>query len=391
MIAGSSNYPSPAVRGFICSSYLGNLMTDVKIETLLATTLIGGSPKMQQLRAIVSFAARCNSSIMITGPSGSGKEVVAAAIHAMSDRKNAPNIAVNCGALPDQLIESELFGHEKGSFTGAVSRHVGLFEQADSGTIFLDEIGDMPINMQVKLLRVLETRIVNRVGGNRNIGVDIRVIAATHQNLSECIKSKSFREDLYYRLCVVPIEVPALKDRIEDIPELVAHFLKNQDGRNPLPIFTEETFAAMQNYGWPGNVRELRNVIERACVFFSGEQIFAADVSNLIRSDIPTSVANIDAAMSQHSGQSPDKQTARHGATAPAPNFEPRADNVRDLNVHLQLEERRIIMKALDGSHGVVSRAARSINIKRTTLIDKMRKHNIDARVDDPVHCRIAV
>jgi sigma-54 specific flagellar transcriptional regulator A len=360
-------------------------MTDVNIETLIAAKLIGDSPKMQQLRTIVGFAGRCNSSIMITGPSGSGKEVVAEAIHAISDRKNAPNIAVNCGALTDQLIESELFGHEKGSFTGAVNRHVGLFEQADSGTIFLDEIGDMPINMQIKLLRVLETRIVNRVGGNRNIDVNIRVIAATHKNLGECIESKSFREDLYYRLCVVPIEVPALNERTEDIPALVAHFLKNQDGSPLLPIFTTGAFAAMQHYDWPGNVRELRNVIERACVFFSGKQVFAKDVAKLIQSDISPAMQNVDAMAPGQPSRSPNEQFAPDCDAPPVPVLEPRADNVRDLNVHLQHEERRIIVRALDGSHGVVSRAARSINIKRTTLIDKMRKHNIDKRVEDSI------
>ncbi|NRD90132.1 hypothetical protein C8024_12675 [Sphingopyxis sp. BSNA05] len=222
-------------------------MTDSKIENLLAAKLIGDSPKMQQLRAIVSFAGRCNSSIMISGPSGSGKEVVAEAIHAISNRKNAPSIAVNCGALPEQLIESELFGHEKGSFTGAVSRHVGLFEQASGGTIFLDEIGDMPLDMQVKLLRVLETRIVNRVGGNRDIAVDIRVITATHKNLADCIKSKAFREDLYYRLCVVPIEVPALNERSEDIPALIAHFLKTRKMAAPSPFLPPKHLRRWSN------------------------------------------------------------------------------------------------------------------------------------------------
>ncbi|AMO72149.1 sigma-54 interaction domain-containing protein [Sphingorhabdus sp. M41] len=364
-------------------------MTDVNLETLIAEKLIGNSPIMQQLRTIVNFAGRCNSSILITGPSGSGKEVVAEAIHAISDRRNATNIAVNCGALPDQLIESELFGHEKGSFTGAVNRHVGLFEQADGGTIFLDEIGDMPINMQVKLLRVLETRIVNRVGGNRNIGVDIRVIAATHQNLRECINNKSFREDLYYRLCVVPIEVPALSERTEDIPELVAHFLSNLGGSSPLPIFTKEAFAALQHYDWPGNVRELRNAIERACVFFSGKQVFAEDVAKLIHSDIAPAHPTGGATASTATDRSLKDQYAPHIADQALPVFEPRGDDVRDLNLHLQHEERRIIMRALDGSHGVVSRAARSINIKRTTLIDKMRKHNIDGRVAEPMDCQV--
>lgn len=375
----------------MCICYLGSLMTDSKIETTLAEKLIGDSPKMQQLRTIIGFAGRCNSSIMITGPSGSGKEVVAAAIHAISDRKKAPNIAVNCGALPDQLIESELFGHEKGSFTGAITQHIGLFERADTGTIFLDEIGDMPINMQVKLLRVLETRKVNRVGGSRDIDVDIRVIAATHKQLGECIQSKSFREDLYYRLCVIPIEVPGLNERTEDIPALVAHFLKHQDGANPLPIFTKAAFVAMQDHDWPGNVRELRNVIERACVFFSGEQVFAEDVEKLLQSDINPA---IQGTTKTESGQSSWSQnvpiSARpdivHGSFSKS-----RSEVVRDLNAHLQHEERKIIMKALHGSQGIVSRAARSININRTTLIDKMRKHNIDRRVEEPTDFQIAL
>ncbi|WP_430417865.1 sigma-54 interaction domain-containing protein [Parasphingorhabdus sp.] len=352
-------------------------MTDPKIERLIAAKLIGDSPKMRQLRTIVGFAGRSKSSIMITGPSGSGKEVVATAIHDISDRKNAPNIAVNCGAIPDQLIESELFGHEKGSFTGASSQHAGLFERAHSGTVFLDEIGDMPINMQVKLLRVLETRVVNRVGGNRNIGVDIRVIAATHRTLGDCIKRKTFREDLYYRLCVVPIEVPALNERTEDIPALVAHFLKSQDENNPLPVFTEEAFEVMQHYAWPGNVRELRNVIERACVFFAGERIFAADIASLVQSDTAPVIYNSDPATPETCSQSPKSPRAPNDATSSASILGHGKEVVRDLNIHLQREERRIILKALEGSHGVVSRAAHSINVKRTTLIDKMRKYNI--------------
>ncbi len=365
-------------------------MTDVNLETLLAEKLIGDSPKMQQLRTIIKFAGHCNSSIMITGPSGSGKEVVAEAIHAISDRRHAPNIAVNCGALPEQLIESELFGHEKGSFTGAINQHVGLFEQADSGTIFLDEIGDMPINMQVKLLRVLETRIVNRVGGNRNIGVDVRVIAATHKHLGECIASKSFREDLYYRLCVVPIEVPALNERTEDIPALVAHFLKNQDERKPFPIFTAEALTAMQSYDWPGNVRELRNVVERASVFFSGEQISANDVAMLVQSDIAPVPHNSDTKASASTEQAPMTQTAAVSTEPHTSNLTHQDNNIQDLNEHLQSEERRIILKALEISHGVVSSAARSINIKRTTMIDKMRKYNISWQAEQRIATQIA-
>jgi len=359
----------------------------------LEAKLIGTSQKMQQLRMLVKFAGRCNSSIMITGPSGSGKEVVADAIHSISQRASGPNVTVNCGALPEQLIESELFGHEKGSFTGAINKHVGLFEQSNSGTIFLDEIGDMPLNMQVKLLRVLESRIVNRVGGNQNIPIDVRVIAATHKNLGDAIQRNSFREDLFYRLCVIPIEVPALNERREDIPALVGHFLKNQIDTNAAPIFTADAFAALQQYSWPGNVRELRNVVERAAVFFAGKQVLAQDIAMLVQSDIapaapietnpmaiafsvaPTTPADSMLSPATATGlQTPFAQTLSsvHGR---------QTTDVIDLNVHLQNEERRIIQRALEASHGVVSKAARSINIKRTTFIDKMHKHSIDKQM----------
>lgn len=376
-------------------SYLGELMTDVNLEAQLDAMLIGSSQKMQQLRMLIKFAGRCNSSIMITGPSGSGKEVVANAIHSISQRASNPNITVNCGALPEQLVESELFGHEKGSFTGAINKHVGLFEQSNSGTIFLDEIGDMPLNMQVKLLRVLETRIVNRVGGNENIPIDVRVIAATHKNLGDAIQNNSFREDLFYRLCVVPIEVPALCERTEDIPALVDHFLKNQTETNPLPIFSAEAYAALQQYQWPGNVRELRNVVERAGVFFSGKTVLAQDIAMLIQSDIATALdKNVSPEMkpvqSAGFGNAINQQSNDMSFVRQTP-FErtmlslqeEQSNSVNDLNAHLQNEERRIIEHALQTSHGVVSRAARSINIKRTTFIDKMHKHNIAKQIQN--------
>ncbi|MEP2988255.1 MAG: sigma-54 dependent transcriptional regulator [Parasphingorhabdus sp.] len=378
-------------------------MTNENLEALLEAMLIGNSQKMQQLRMLIKFAGKCNSSIMITGPSGSGKEVVANAIHSISQRSSGPNITVNCGALPEQLVESELFGHEKGSFTGAINKHVGLFEQSNTGTIFLDEIGDMPLNMQVKLLRVLETRIVNRVGGNQNIPIDVRVIAATHKNLGDAIQRKSFREDLFYRLCVVPIEVPALNERKEDIPALVNHFLKNQTETNAAPIFTAEAYAALQQYEWPGNVRELRNVVERAGVFFSGQAVHARDIAMLIQSDIATAMRNsttsetasnqsfeIEQTLDTHSNNlSAIKQSPFEKTLA---SIQGKTDNsVVDLNAHLQNEERRIIQQALETSHGVVSRAARSINIKRTTFIDKMHKHNIDKQLQNHVAMEVAL
>jgi len=392
-IAGSSNHPTPAVPDFVVS-YLGSLMNDANLETLLATKLIGGSPKMQQLRMLVKFAGRCNSSIMITGPSGSGKEVVADAIHNISQRTAGPNITVNCGALPEQLIESELFGHEKGSFTGAVNKHIGLFEQSNNGTIFLDEIGDMPLNMQVKLLRVLESRIVNRVGGSQNIPIDVRVIAATHKNLGTAIRGGSFREDLFYRLCVVPIEVPALNERAEDIPALVEHFLGDEIGADQRPLFTAEAYAAMQNYDWPGNVRELRNVVERATVFFAGQPVHAQDIATLVQSDLARPI-HAERVSQQPAFQVPTApQQPQFGEGSPANTHRPSfaetmaaasqkpSTIVSDLSVHIQNEERRIITHALEASHGVVSKAARSINIKRTTFIDKMRKYNIDKQLE---------
>ncbi len=395
-IAGSPNHLSPAVPDNVVS-HLGSLMNDANIETLLAAKLIGDSPKMQQLRMLVKFAGRCNSSIMISGPSGSGKEVVADAIHTISQRSDAPNITVNCGALPEQLIESELFGHEKGSFTGAFKQHVGLFEQSNNGTIFLDEIGDMPLNMQVKLLRVLESRIVNRVGGNQNIPINVRVVAASHKNLGEAIQRGSFREDLFYRLCVVPIEVPALNERAEDIPALVEHFLKHQADDVPSPIFTPEAYAALQSYDWPGNVRELRNVVERATVFFAGQLVQARDIAALVKSDIVPAAPIADAPPSRLFGtQASDGHGASSdnlpGNTQAVPfagmlssALGQQTSEIVDLNAHLQSEERRIIMHALDTSHGVVSKAARSINIKRTTFIDKMRKHKIDKQFENNV------
>ena len=359
---------------FVMFGYLGVRMND-EIEALITQRLIGSSPKMQQLRKLISFAARCNSSIMISGPSGCGKEVVAQAIHSASQRGPEKNIAVNCGALSEQLIESELFGHEKGSFTGAVGQHVGLFEQANGGTIFLDEIGDMPLNMQVKLLRVLESRIVNRVGGNRDIPIDVRVIAATHRDLGDAIRNNSFREDLFYRLCVVPIAVPALNERAEDIPALVAHFLGKLDNGNPPPLFTADALAAMRRYSWPGNVRELRNVVERSAVFFAGKQIMACDVAALVQSEIAPVVAQKQAPTATAAPAMPNETPA-----ISYPSFEQTFDDVHrqnmamtqpifaeiDLNAHLLNEERRIIVQALEASHGVVSKAARAINIKRT-------------------------
>jgi len=222
--------------------------------------------------------AASESRVCILGETGTGKELIARALHERSGRRSGPFVTLNCAAVPGELIESELFGHEKGSFTGAASRHIGKFEQAHHGTLFLDEIGDMPLVMQAKLLRVLEERQVERVGGDRPIAVDVRVVVATHRNLDELVKKGVFRQDLYHRVYVFPLALPPLRERTDDIPALVSHFaaqVSDQNGWKPKP-FQPEAIRELQRYGWPGNVRELRNVVERLLLLADGPVDVAA-------------------------------------------------------------------------------------------------------------------
>src|SRR6478672_9014563 len=227
---------------------------------------------MRRVMAQVERVAASETRVCILGETGTGKELIARALHERSPRKGGPFVTLNCAAVPGELIESELFGHEKGSFTGAASRHIGKFEQAHHGTLFLDEIGDMPLVMQAKLLRVLEEGQVERVGGDRSIPVDVRVIVATHRNLDELVKKGAFRQDLYHRIYVYPLTLPALRERAEDIPALVGHFaaqVADQNGWKPKP-FLPDAIRELQRYGWPGNVRELRNVVERLLLLADG-------------------------------------------------------------------------------------------------------------------------
>lgn len=242
--------------------------------------LVGNSQKMQQLREQIKMAAASNSRVLILGESGSGKELVAQFLHDNSPRQNKPFVEVNCAAIPHELIESELFGHEKGSFTGAFETKKGKFEQADGGTLFLDEVGDMSLQTQAKVLRVIETQEFQRVGGNRNIKVDVRVISATNKDLGEAVKKENFREDLFFRLNVIPIKVPALRERAEDIPCLVEHFLElfaSEYGQQPKKI-TPESITILQKHLWPGNIRELKNVLERLVIMTPLKTITPADL-----------------------------------------------------------------------------------------------------------------
>lgn len=337
-----------------------SLSTMTERKTSLEDMLIGDSTPMVALRDMVRRIARSSASVMICGASGSGKEVVARAIHMASVRATKPYVALNCGAIPAELIESELFGHEKGAFTGAQNRRIGHFENADKGTLFLDEIGDMRFDMQVKLLRVLEDGLVSRVGGNSQLPVDVRIISATHQNIDNAIVEGRFREDLFFRLGVVLLQVPSLAERVEDIPQLVAHF-QNGKSIGASCRFDASAMNRLRLHNWPGNVRELRNIVERASVLFSGETVDAFGVDQLL-----------------------GRAAARVAPVAPLPQMfveQPMplaSDSPIDLKAQIEQIELERIQTALERAEGVISEAARMLTLKRTTLIEKMRKYGVE-------------
>jgi two-component system nitrogen regulation response regulator NtrX len=250
--------------------------------------MVGESPALQVVRELIEKVGPTSARVLITGENGTGKELVARAIHATSPRRDRPLVEVNCAAIPSELIESELFGHMKGSFTGAFADRTGKFEQADGGTLFLDEIGDMSLSAQAKLLRVLQEGVVTRIGGVKPIQVDVRVLAATNKDLESEIAESRFREDLLYRLNVVPIEVPPLRDRLEDVPALVAHFAEQLGASAGVPgkRFADDAVRRLQTRPWPGNIRELRNAVERALILAPGKVVTAADVDRLLPADL---------------------------------------------------------------------------------------------------------
>lgn len=333
-------------------------------HTQIKDLLIGDSAPMMLLRDMVRRVANSSASVLICGASGSGKEVVARAIHGASARATKPYVAINCGAIPAELIESELFGHERGAFTGAQARRTGHFENADKGTLFLDEIGDMRFDMQVKLLRVLEDGIVSRVGGNSALPVDVRIISATHQNIEQAIADGRFREDLFFRLGVVLLHVPTLAERTEDIPQLIAHFQRGK-ARSTACTFDRTAMERLQAHNWPGNVRELRNIVERAAVLFPGETIDAFGVDQLLGRAAPRPVEPVRAA------PPPDTRLQ----------LVPPSDAPIDLKAQIEHLELERIQIALGLADGVISEAARLLTLKRTTLIEKMRKYGVDRAI----------
>ncbi len=335
----------------------------------LFRSLVGNSRAINSIRVLVEQVAASDATVLILGESGTGKEVVARNLHYYSSRRNKPFVPINCGAIPGDLLESELFGHEKGAFTGAISARQGRFELAEGGTLFLDEIGDMSLPMQVKLLRVLQERTFERVGSNKSIQTDVRIIAATHRNLEEAIMHGKFREDLYYRLNVFPIEMPPLRKRTEDIPllinELIARIEHEKRGSVRL---TSAAVMSLCAYTWPGNVRELANLIERLAILHPFGIVDAHDLPEKFQTGARVS-------------DGPAQVQATHvtiPASLPVSPLDPRLPSEgMDLREHLSNLEITFIRQALDDADGVVAHAAKRLGMRRTTLVEKLRKYGL--------------
>jgi two-component system nitrogen regulation response regulator NtrX len=327
--------------------------TALRVDLGLVGELVGESPSMRELRAMIARVAPSDARIMISGESGTGKELVAAAVHAQSPRRDRPFVRVNCAAIPRDLVESEMFGHERGAFTGATERRLGRFELAHTGTLLLDEVGDLGPEAQAKLLRAIEAREIERVGGAKPVKVDVRILAATNHDLDRAVKDGRFREDLYFRLNVIPIAVPPLRERPSDIPALVRHFagLQRRRSGQPAPEWTEDAIGTLARHRWPGNVRELANIVERLSILHAGRRIAAREVLDVLPRD--------------------------DGVSAP-----PLPDLVQaelTLSDTLDEYERLLIGRALSAADGVVAEAARRLRTDRPNLYRRMKRLGITA------------
>ena len=375
-------------------------------------TIVGRSAEINELRALIKVVGPSDATALILGDSGTGKELVARALHDCSERSGEPFIPVNCGAIPRELLESELFGHRKGAFTGAISDRKGRFELASGGTLFLDEIGDMSMDLQVKLLRVLQERIIDPVGTTQGLAIDVRVIAATHKNIELLIDKGEFREDLFYRLNVMPIEIKALHERTEDIPPLIEHFALLHAKRRQKPItFASASLELFMRYNWPGNVRELSNLVNRYSALYPGQNV---DFRNVPESMLPpgirllanTEPGELPIATHVASGQGafnfevhgdrgvdcdapgqPVDATAEGDPSAAfdetvrvismAQSWDSFPEQGLPLKQHMVDIERSLIQQALDKAEGNVSKTARLLNVQRTTLIEKINKYGL--------------
>jgi len=337
-------------------------------------SIIGDSQGIRDVFNIVGRAAAFDSTVMVFGESGTGKELIARALHENSDRKNKPFIAVNCGAIPHELLESELFGYEKGAFTGASQTRIGRLELANEGTIFLDEIGDMPAALQVKLLRVLAEQEVDRLGGTKPIKINVRFVTATHRNIEDAIQEGKFREDLYYRLNIIPIVIPPLRDRKSDIPLLVQHFLSKcneNQGQQPKTI-SDEAIQILANYSWPGNVRELGNFIERMVVLSVGNNITSKDLPEKVLGEVPRE--SLPPIKEPEYELSPSKMLQNK---LQASFFMGLPEEGINLKSAVEEFERGLIIEALEKTNWVKNKAAGLLELNRTTLVEKLKKMNL--------------
>ena len=326
--------------------------TALRADLGLAGELVGESPAMHDLRAMIARIAPTDSRVLITGESGTGKELVAAAIHAGSPRRERPLVRVNCAAIPRDLVESEMFGHERGSFTGATERRIGRFELAHTGTLLLDEVGDLGAEAQAKLLRAIEAKEIERVGGGKPIKIDVRIVAATNRDLTRSVRDGQFREDLYFRLNVLPIGVPPLRERPGDVSLLVRHFAEMQRRKSgqPAPIWLDAGVQALARYRWPGNVRELANIVERLSILCAGREITADEVHRVL------------------------PPAGDGGSGPPLPDLVAPEVTLSDA---LDDYERLLITRALSAAHGVVAEAARRLRTDRPNLYRRMKRLGI--------------
>ena len=326
---------------------------ELREELGLVGDMVGDSPQMQAVRELIDRVAASDARVLITGESGTGKELVASAIHDASTRRDKPFIRVNCAAIPRDLVESEMFGHERGSFTGATQARVGRFELANNGTLFLDEIGDLSLDAQAKLLRAIEAKEIHRVGGNKSIRVDVRIIAATNHDLARAVKDGAFRDDLFFRLNVIPIALPPLREREGDVRQLVHHFSLlyfKRTGQIP-PVWTPQAMQVLERHAWPGNVRELANIVERISIVNPGAHITAEYVRAVL---------------------SPED------AVPPVIAEPPAAEMTGGLSEVLDAHERRLIQNALDQSQGNIAEAARSLKTDRPNLYRRMKRLGLE-------------
>ena len=362
---------------------------DNSLSKILDNMINGESSETKSMKNLIAMVSQTDSTALILGETGTGKDIVAQAIHKCSKKKGS-FVTVNCAAIPSELLESELFGHEKGSFTGADKLRKGRFEQSSGGSLFLDEIGDMPLPLQAKLLRAIESKSIQRVGGAEDIKINLRLICATHRDLEKKVESGEFRADLFFRINVLPINVPSLAERRTDIPSLLKSLIETLNVEKSVqPKFTADAITSLTKHNWPGNVRELKNVIERACIIFPGQEVTSTNIfENLLRLKVPT-VAEEQNAIWEMTSDLDEINSIEFDELNQSPeDFLPHPKNYKnwftfydeiDLRRHLQDVEIVLIEQALEKTNNKIALAADKLKLRRTTLIEKMKKYSMNS------------